>query len=56
MVSENTPNTKLDKKEPYPPPHDAPRTATMDDACWEIKWGHRDDAVSALIVSIFLSS
>ncbi|KAJ8597592.1 hypothetical protein M405DRAFT_389081 [Rhizopogon salebrosus TDB-379] len=33
----------------YPPPHDAPRSTEMDTGCWEIKWRHRDDCVSALI-------
>ncbi|KAG6862152.1 hypothetical protein C0995_004234 [Termitomyces sp. Mi166 len=33
----------------YPSPHDAPRSAKMDTACWEIKWEHRDDCVSALM-------
>ncbi|TFK77320.1 hypothetical protein BDN72DRAFT_38095 [Pluteus cervinus] len=32
----------------YPPPHNAPRKAHMDDTCWEVKWNHRDDCVSAL--------
>ncbi|OJA17384.1 RNA binding and recognition [Rhizopogon vesiculosus] len=33
----------------YPPPHDEPRSVGMDTGCWEIKWRHRDDCVSALI-------
>ncbi|KAG6866048.1 hypothetical protein C0991_009145 [Blastosporella zonata] len=33
----------------YPSPHDAPRSAKMDTGCWEIKWEHRDDCVSALM-------
>ncbi|KNZ75039.1 hypothetical protein J132_05329 [Termitomyces sp. J132] len=33
----------------YPSPHNAPRSAKMDTACWEIKWEHRDDCVSALM-------
>ncbi|KAF7979394.1 hypothetical protein HWV62_42496 [Athelia sp. TMB] len=37
-----------DAKE-YPTPHDAPRSAAMDNGCWKVKWGYRDDAVSALM-------
>ncbi|KAF7339286.1 RNA binding protein [Mycena sanguinolenta] len=33
----------------YPPAHDGPRLAEMDAGCWEVKWNHRDDAVSALM-------
>ncbi|KAG6911611.1 hypothetical protein DXG01_011914 [Tephrocybe rancida] len=33
----------------YPSPHDVPRSARMDTGCWEIKWEHRDDCVSALM-------
>ncbi|KAF5385322.1 hypothetical protein D9615_001326 [Tricholomella constricta] len=33
----------------YPAPHDAPRSSKMDTGCWEIKWEHRDDCVSALM-------
>ncbi|KAF8215991.1 hypothetical protein K438DRAFT_1954676 [Mycena galopus ATCC 62051] len=33
----------------YPLPHNGPRLAEMDTGCWEVKWNHRDDAVSALI-------
>lgn len=33
----------------YPVPHNAPRSAVMDKSCWEIKWEHRDDCVSALM-------
>ncbi|KAF8078842.1 hypothetical protein FPV67DRAFT_1663522 [Lyophyllum atratum] len=33
----------------YPAPHDAPRCPEMDARCWEIKWEHRDDCVSALM-------
>ena len=40
----------VDENNTYPPPHDAPRTPEMDQRCWEIKWSHRDDAVSALNV------
>lgn len=34
---------------PYPPPHDAPRSFSMDTGCWEVKWDFRDDCVSALM-------
>ncbi|KAF8913080.1 hypothetical protein CPB84DRAFT_1760296 [Gymnopilus junonius] len=30
-------------------PHRAPRSPSMDPSCWEIKWEHRDDCVSALM-------
>ncbi|KAJ7651730.1 hypothetical protein DFH06DRAFT_552250 [Mycena polygramma] len=33
----------------YPPPHDGPRLSEMDGGCWEVKWNHRDDSVSALM-------
>ncbi|KAG6832548.1 hypothetical protein H0H92_000177 [Tricholoma furcatifolium] len=33
----------------YPSPHDAPRSVNMETDCWEIKWEHRDDCVSALM-------
>ncbi|KAJ6520039.1 hypothetical protein C8R45DRAFT_45361 [Mycena sanguinolenta] len=33
----------------YPQYHDGPRLAEMDGGCWEVKWNHRDDAVSALM-------
>ncbi|KAJ7161358.1 hypothetical protein C8R43DRAFT_331590 [Mycena crocata] len=33
----------------YPPPHDGPRLAEMDRRCFEVKWAHRDDCVSALM-------
>lgn len=36
----------------YPVPHNAPRSAVMDKSCWEIKWEHRDDCVSALMVRL----
>lgn len=39
----------------YPEPHRAPRSRSMETACWEIKWEHRDDCVSALMVNIVLS-
>lgn len=31
----------------YPDPHGGPRSALMDHGCWEVKWHHRDDCVSA---------
>jgi hypothetical protein len=39
----------------YPAPHNAPRSPRMDNGCWEIKWDHRDDCVSALMVNGFCS-
>ncbi|PPR00029.1 hypothetical protein CVT24_009038 [Panaeolus cyanescens] len=33
----------------FPVPHNAPRSPNMDPLCWEIKWEHRDDCVSALM-------
>ncbi|KAJ7897079.1 hypothetical protein B0H14DRAFT_390593 [Mycena olivaceomarginata] len=33
----------------YPFPHDGPRLSQMDAGCWEVKWNHRDDSVSALM-------
>lgn len=36
-----------------PFPHNAPRSPIMDPLCWEIKWEHRDDCVSALMVISF---
>ncbi|KAF8841966.1 hypothetical protein BDN67DRAFT_1010225 [Paxillus ammoniavirescens] len=33
----------------FPPPHDSPRSSVMDPGCWEVKWAHRDDCVSALM-------
>ena len=35
----------------YPAPHNAPRSPRMHNGCWEIKWDHRDDCVSALMVN-----
>jgi hypothetical protein len=34
----------------FPAPHDSPRSSVMDPGCWEVKWAHRDDCVSALVV------
>ncbi|KAF9566097.1 hypothetical protein CPC08DRAFT_814999 [Agrocybe pediades] len=33
----------------YPEPHNGVRSPTMDKLCWQIKWEHRDDCVSALM-------
>ncbi|KAF9454072.1 hypothetical protein P691DRAFT_770793 [Macrolepiota fuliginosa MF-IS2] len=33
----------------YPPPHNLPRSKIMDTNCWEVKWDHRDDCVTALM-------
>ncbi|KAF9225409.1 hypothetical protein BS17DRAFT_778555 [Gyrodon lividus] len=33
----------------FPAPHNGPRSSVMDPGCWEIKWAHRDDCVSALV-------
>ena len=41
------------KEHLYPAPHNAPRSPRMDKGCWEIKWDHRDDCVSALMVKDF---
>ena len=46
----------MHENNPYLPPHNAPRTPEMDRRCWEIKWSHRDDAVSALNVGNLLSN
>lgn len=43
----------LVERELYPAPHNAPRSPRMDNGCWEIKWDHRDDCVSALMVNDF---
>ncbi|KAF9015599.1 hypothetical protein BDQ17DRAFT_1418651 [Cyathus striatus] len=32
----------------YPPPHNALRSPNMNKSCWEVKWEHRDDCLSAL--------
>ena len=34
----------------YPPPHDTSRADGMDTNVYEVKWSHRDDCVSALMV------
>ena len=37
-----------------PPEHDTDRCPNMDAGIWEIKWGHRDDCITALnVCSIF---
>ncbi|KAH9898259.1 hypothetical protein C8Q73DRAFT_392682 [Cubamyces lactineus] len=33
----------------YPYPHDAPRSAEMNNAMWEVKWRDREDSVVALL-------
>src|SRR3984957_19601451 len=48
-VSGQSPAKEIVSSE-YPAPHDAPRSFGMDPACWEVKWDHRDDCVSALMV------
>ncbi|KAJ7631151.1 hypothetical protein FB45DRAFT_917647 [Roridomyces roridus] len=35
--------------QPYPYPHNAPRLVDMEQGCFEVKWAHRDDCVSALM-------
>ncbi|KAF7347648.1 RNA binding protein [Mycena venus] len=48
--SEATNGNNLPAKNPrYPHPHDGPRLPGMDAGCWEVKWNHRDDSVSALM-------
>lgn len=37
------------EQQSYPAPHDAERAANMDTGCYEIKWAHRDDCVTALM-------
>jgi len=34
----------------FPVPHDGPRSPVMEFGCWKVKWAHRDDCVSALMV------
>ncbi|PBL00508.1 hypothetical protein ARMGADRAFT_382575 [Armillaria gallica] len=36
-------------RKPFPYPHDGPRSPSMDTRCFEVKWAHRDDCVSALM-------
>lgn len=45
------PDDGIINPECYPLPHNSPRSDCMDTACWEIKWEHRDDCVTALMVS-----
>ncbi|XP_006454050.1 hypothetical protein AGABI2DRAFT_113810 [Agaricus bisporus var. bisporus H97] len=44
------PDDGIINPECYPLPHNSPRSDCMDTACWEIKWEHRDDCVTALMV------
>lgn len=39
-----------------PFPHNGPRSSCMDTGCWEVKWRHRDDCVSALMVGALVAS
>ncbi|KAJ7225256.1 hypothetical protein GGX14DRAFT_637859 [Mycena pura] len=43
---EGNPTTK---RVSYPLPHNGPRLPQMDPGCFEVKWAHRDDCVSALM-------
>ncbi|KAJ3721639.1 hypothetical protein C8R42DRAFT_56235 [Lentinula raphanica] len=47
---EATGNTGAINEDPssFPAPHDAPRKPYMDQGCFEVKWAHRDDCMSAL--------
>ncbi|KAJ7109996.1 hypothetical protein C8R44DRAFT_884008 [Mycena epipterygia] len=38
-----------DANKRYPHPHDGPRLPEMNPGCFEVKWAHRDDCVSALM-------
>ncbi|KAJ7293117.1 hypothetical protein C8J57DRAFT_16551 [Mycena rebaudengoi] len=38
-----------DGRPAYPHPHDGPRLPEMNGGCFEVKWSHRDDCVSALM-------
>lgn len=40
-----------DDSSDYPPGHDSDRLICMDLSVWEVKFGHRDDCISALSVS-----
>ncbi|KAJ7040393.1 hypothetical protein C8F04DRAFT_255421 [Mycena alexandri] len=44
----NDPERDLSTKS-LPYPHDGPRLPQMSGSCWEVKWSHRDDSVSALM-------
>lgn len=53
LDSEGEGESSADQEPPqYPSPHDAPRSPSMDSLCWEVKWEHRDDCVSALMVTL----
>ncbi|KAJ7675396.1 hypothetical protein B0H17DRAFT_135636 [Mycena rosella] len=45
----NAANDTESTKPVYPPPHDGPRLSEMNAGCFEVKWAHRDDCVSALM-------
>ena len=40
----------VDKSNAYPGEHSAGRSPGMDTGIWEVKWGHRDDCITALNV------
>ncbi|KAF8632990.1 hypothetical protein AX15_001587 [Amanita polypyramis BW_CC] len=42
-------NETAERRQAYPFPHNGPRNACMDGSCWEVKWKHRDNCVSALM-------
>ncbi|KAJ6504401.1 hypothetical protein DFH09DRAFT_292099 [Mycena vulgaris] len=45
----DTANDQENNKPVYPHPHDGPRLPEMNAGCFEVKWSHRDDCVSALM-------
>ncbi|KAJ7492410.1 hypothetical protein FB451DRAFT_531569 [Mycena latifolia] len=45
----DTANDQEPVKPVYPHPHDGPRLPEMNGGCFEVKWAHRDDCVSALM-------
>ncbi|KAL1748988.1 hypothetical protein HDZ31DRAFT_79329 [Schizophyllum fasciatum] len=47
-VSEDA-GSEPSENQPYPAPHDAERLPNMNTGCYEIKWAHRDDCVTALM-------
>ncbi|KAF5388553.1 hypothetical protein D9757_004610 [Collybiopsis confluens] len=40
----------------FPSPHDGPRNSHMHQGCFNVKWAHRDDCLSALMVNCSLPS